>query len=242
MRTIAYGSHRDHVGDLHLPEGDEPHPIVVILHGGFWRDLYDRAYIRPLADDLARRGYAAWNLEFRRMGPPAGEGGYPMTLDDVSAGIDYLDALAGDHQLDIDRVAFLGHSAGGHLALWAAGRANAIVAPAVVFALAGVGDLRLAHEMGLGAGAVELFMGAPPDAMADAYAVASPAERLPTGIAQVLVHGTADENVPIVVARRYYEAARAAGEDIELLEFDTEHMSLVDPGHESWQAVLERLP
>ena len=242
MITIAYGPHRDHVGDLHLPDGDGPHPVVVILHGGFWRDLYDRAYIRPLAEDLTRRGYAAWNLEFRRMGPPTGEGGYPMTLEDVAAGIDYVDALAIDHNLDLDRVALVGHSAGGHLALWAAGRANAIVAPAAVFALAGVADLRLAHEMDLSAGAVELFMGGPPDALPDAYAIASPAERLPTGVRQVLVHGRADANVPVVVARRYCDAAAAAGDDVELLEFDTDHMSLVDPSHESWLAVVERLP
>ena len=242
MITVAYGPHRDNVGDLHLPEGDGPHPVVVIIHGGFWRDLYDRAYIRPVAEDLARRGYAAWNLEFRRMGPPQGEGGFPMTLDDVAAGIDYVEALAVDHDLDVDRVALVGHSAGGHLALWAAGRANPIVAPARVFSLAGVADLRLAHEMGLSAGAVEQFMGAAPDDAAEAYAMASPAERVPTGMSQVLVHGRADENVPIEIARRYREVARDAGDDVELLEFDTEHLSLVDPNHESWQAVIDRLP
>ena len=242
MLTIPYGSHRDQVGDLHLPEGDGPHAVVVIIHGGFWRDVYDRSYIRPLAVDLNARDYAAWNLEFRRMGPPSGEGGYPMTLDDVAAGIDYLDAVAAEHALDLDRLALVGHSAGGHLALWAAGRANAVVNPAVVFSLAGVADLRFAHELGLSDYAVQMFMGAPPDDAPDAYAIASPIERLPTGIRQVLVHGRSDENVPIEIARHYYEAARDAGDDVELLEFDTEHLSLVDPSHGSWAAVVDRLP
>jgi acetyl esterase/lipase len=247
--TIPYGEHPDQVGDLHLPDGDGPHPVVVILHGGFWRHIYDRAYITPLAADLASRGYAAWNLEFRRMAASVaersdsgGSGGFPMTLDDAAAGIDFVDALAAEHDLDVDRVAILGHSAGGHLALWAAGRANPVVVPAVVIAQAAVADLRHAHELGLGAGAVELFMGGPPEELPDAYAIASPAERLPTGIRQVLVHGRADENVPIEVARRYAVGALGAGDDVELLEFDTEHMSLVDPGHESWLAVLDRLP
>lgn len=241
MITVSYGEARDQVGDLHLPAGAGPHPVAVIIHGGFWRDLYDRTYIRPLADDLVARGYAAWNLEFRRMGPPRGEGGYPMTLDDVAAGIDYTEALAAEHPLDLDRIALVGHSAGGHLALWATGRANPIVSPAIVFALAPVADLRLAHAMGLSDGAVEMFMGAAPDAAPDVYAIASPIERVPTGVRQVLVHGRADENVPIEIARRYFEAARDAGDDVELLEFDTEHLSLVDPSHESWLAVVDRL-
>ena len=116
------------------------------------------------------------------MGPPMADGGYPMTLDDVAAGTDASRRLAAEHHLDLDRVALVGHSAGGHLALWAAGRANPLVSPAMVFALAGVADLRLAHEMGLGDGRVELFVGAPPDAAPDTYAIASPAERVPTGV------------------------------------------------------------
>ena len=96
--------------------------------------------------------------------------------------------------------------------------------------------------MGLGAGAVELFMGGAPDDMPDAYAIASPAERLPTGVAQLIIHGRADENVPIEIARSYAAAGTDAGDDVELLEFDTEHLSLVDPRHESWAAVVARLP
>jgi dipeptidyl aminopeptidase/acylaminoacyl peptidase len=175
------------------------------------------------------------------MGPEA-DGGYPATLEDTNAGIDFLDEVAPEYDLDMMRVALVGHSAGGHLSLWAAGRANPVVTPRLAVAQAGVADLRHAHELGLGAGAVALFMGGPPDALADAYAMASPAERLPTGVRQVLIHGRMDENVPIAVARRYAEAARAAGDDVELLEFDTEHMAIVDPGHPAWAAVLERLP
>lgn len=251
MITLAYGRHRSQVGDLHLPDGAAAgaadgavsggFPVVVVLHGGFWRARYGRWIMRSLAKDLAERGYAAWDLEYRRVGPFAG-GGFPNTLDDVAAGIDHLASIAGEYNLDLDRVAYVGHSAGGHLSLWAAGRPDSAVTPRVAIAQAGVADLRMAHAMDLGAGIVDTFMGGSPEKVPERYAVASPIERVPIGVRQVLIHGRADVNVPVEVGRSYYEAAVAAGDDVEFLELDCDHMVLIDHHSSEWQLVLDRLP
>src|SRR5690242_3906962 len=120
MQTFRYGPAASQVGDLYLPKQAVKPPVICLLHGGFWRLPYARDQMVPLAEDLIRRGYAAWNLEYRRLGEPGG--GWPGTLQDVAAGIDYLATLkAQDIDLDLDRVVTVGHSAGGHLALWAAG-------------------------------------------------------------------------------------------------------------------------
>jgi acetyl esterase/lipase len=199
-----------------------------VLHGGFWRARYGKWIMSALCDDLARRGYAAWNVEYRRVGPLA-HGGVPNTLDDVLAAVEFLSDV--DAPLDLSRVSVVGHSAGGHLALWLAG---ATTVPKVFVALAGVADLRLAADLGLGDGIVPRFT-------AGNYALASPIERLPTGARTVLIHGRADVNVPIEVARSYHEAAVAAGEDVEFVERECDHMTLMDPRSEEWQLVLERL-
>jgi dipeptidyl aminopeptidase/acylaminoacyl peptidase len=208
--------------------------VVVVLHGGFWRARYGKWIMAALCDDLVSRGYAAWNLEYRRVGPLAG-GGVPNTLDDVAAGVEFLATVDG---LDLSRVSVVGHSAGGHLALWLAGASSL---PRVFIALAGVADLRVAYELALSDGIVERFVGGTPDEVPAAYKLASPVERVPTGARTVLIHGRADVNVPIEVARSYYAAAVAAGENVELVERDCDHMMLIDPGSEEWQLVLDRL-
>ncbi|NIR35894.1 MAG: alpha/beta hydrolase, partial [Actinobacteria bacterium] len=114
-----YGPLPDQVADLRLPDGPGPHPVAVVLHGGFWRDVWTRDLMDGIAVDLTRRGWATWNIEYRRVGSG---GGFPETLEDVAAAIDHLDGLAGDRSLDVATVVTVGHSAGGHLALWAAAR------------------------------------------------------------------------------------------------------------------------
>lgn len=218
---------------------------MALIHGGFWRERWDRTLMTPLAVDVARRGLAAWNLEYRRVGR---EGGWPATLLDVAAGID---ALAGVPEIDARRVVVVGHSAGGHLALWAAGRhrlpeeapgASPRVVPCGAGSLAGVCDLVAAARDGVGAGAVHDLLGGEPDAVPDRYAVASPRALLPLGVPHLLVHGLRDDAVPSSQSREYAVAARDAGDDVELLEPDADHFDVIDPAHPAWRALAGKLP
>lgn len=226
LRTLSYGALPDQVGDLYLPAGAIL-PVIVLLHGGFWRMPWGRDHIAPVARDLARRGWAVWNLEYRRVG--AG-GGWPQTLEDVTAGIDHLAGLAdAGYGLDLTRVTVVGHSAGGHLALWSAGTRSRVRIAAAV-GLAAVADLAFAHTLDAGNGAVADFMGGAPGAFPERYRDASPAQRLPCGTRQLLLHGTWDEDVPVGISRRYARAAEAAGDAVEYIELgQARHMDFVDP-------------
>src|SRR4051795_6527051 len=140
-----YGPSRQNRCDLYVPrDGDRPHPVVVLIHGGYWRATYGKLVMKPLAADLVRRGYATWNVEYRRIGRRQG-GGYPMTFDDVAAGIDLLAALD-NPRLDLDDVTLIGHSAGGHLALWAAARADSEIRFKRVIAQAPITNLVAAGQ------------------------------------------------------------------------------------------------
>jgi acetyl esterase/lipase len=234
-RTFSYGPSEYQVGDLYLPS-DVPRPAVVcVLHGGFWRIKYGRNYIAPVARDLARRGFAVWNLEYRRMG--AAGGGWPGTLQDVGSGIDYLATLTADGiAIDLDRVTVIGHSAGGHLALWSAQRDESRnngygpkrVKVAAAVGLAAVADLARAYELGCGDGAVNEFLDGSPSTQAERYRTSSPIAMLPLGVKQLLLHGTADDTVPIEISRRYAHAALAAGDNVRLIELmGADHMDFV---------------
>ena len=243
---VRYGPDPEHVANLHRPAGEGPWPSVVVVHGGFWRDRYDRTVTTSLAEDLARRGLLAWNVEYRRVGREGG--GWPGTLADVAAA---ADALVDVGEADAVRVVALGHSAGGQLALWLAGRHRLTpgspggaprLRPRAAVSLAGVVDLVRASEAGLGNGACDAFLGGSAGGVPDRYAVASPAALLPLGVPQLLVHGGRDANVR-GISRAYAELARAAGDDVELVELpEADHFDVVDTGHEAWAAVVERLP
>jgi acetyl esterase/lipase len=231
-----YGSHFHQFGDLLVPDGPGPFPVAVVLHGGFWRERFSLDLMDDHARDLARRGFAAWNVEYRRVGETSG-GGYPVTLEDVAAAID---ALAGfDAPLDLDRVVAIGHSAGGQLGLWAAARAAPAVRLAGVVSQAGVHDLREADRLGLGEGATAELMGGHADERPDAYADASPIERLPLGVPALLVHGEADERVPAAMSSSYAEAARAADDEVELvLRPGDDHFVHLDVSGGAWGDVV----
>jgi len=245
--VVRYGEHPDQVANLHLPaDVTERRPVVALLHGGFWRDRWDRTLMTPLACDIAARGVAAWNVEYRRVGQDGG--GWPGTLHDVAAAIDALATVA---EVDAACVVVVGHSAGGHLALWAAARhrlppgtpgAGPAVTPVGAVAQAGICDLARAALEGLGGGAVEAFMGGPPEQVPDRYAAASASSLLPLRLRQLLVHGTRDEVVPLAQSRRYAELARKAEDPVHLVEVDADHFDVIDPAHEAWTAVLDHLP
>ncbi|MER6027284.1 alpha/beta hydrolase [Streptomyces sp. NPDC001851] len=268
--TSAYGSHPDQVIDFYAPRtaSDAPAPVVVVLHGGAWRARYDRRHITPFADYLARRGFAVANVEYRRGGEPlipgqstGGDGGdatpvagrWPDTFDDVAAALDALPALIRGAlpQADPRRTVLTGHSAGGHLALWAAAR-HVLPAHAPwrtdrpaplrgVVALAPIADFEVAEKLAVCDHASLQLLGGH-DAFAERRPCADPVLLLPTGIATTLVQGRADRDVPQAVAESYADAAAKAGEvvGLTLLE-DVGHFPLIDPAADACAVVAEEI-
>lgn len=243
-----YGAAASQFADLRLPAGRGPHPVVVGLHGGWWRAAHDLGTHAHLAAALCAAGVATWNVEYRRVGEPGG--GWPGTAQDVGAAIDFLREVAPRHGLDLDRVVTVGFSAGGHLALWAAARHRLPaghplrgVAPLRLkgaVSLAGAVDLERCAALGLSQGAVQAFLGEA--AGDDVIASASPTAMLPLGVPQVLIHGTADTSVPAEVSVRHHAAAVARGDacTLRLLQ-DVEHFELIDPLSRAWPEVLRQV-
>jgi acetyl esterase/lipase len=240
--TVSYGGHPDQVADLRRPAGDgPPRPLVVVVHGGFWRAEYDRRHTGPLAAALAELGHPVAQLEYRRTGQPGG--GWPGTLDDVLAGVAALPGLAGPVLGDRLRPGpplLVGHSAGGHLALYAAAAAPAAVAG--VLALAPVADLAEAYRLDLDSGAVAALLGGGPAEHPERYAAADPRRLLPVPTPTVILHGLLDRQVPVALSRSYVAAARAAGSPVRLVEIGgCEHFGLIDPESPAWAEVARAL-
>jgi acetyl esterase/lipase len=245
-----YGPDRSQRADLHLPAGTGPHPVIILIHGGSWNKRYGRVVMRALVGDLVRRGWATWNIEYRRIG---NGGGWPATFEDVAAAIDHLATL--EAPLQFDRVSYLGHSAGGHLALWAAGRPKLPqgapgsidglprIRPERVISQAGVCDL-LSQYRDRSDGAVGALMGGGPDEVPDRYAVANPLANVPLQMPALLVHGVLDATVSVGLSRAYASAAVAAGGSVELVELEGEagrHRAHIDPRSAAWAAVTRWL-
>lgn len=250
METFHYGTAPSQLGDLHLPKASRP-PVICLLHGGFWRLPYARDQYTPIAEDLVSRGYVAWNLEYRRIGEAGG--GWLHTIQDVSDGIDHLATLKAEGaDLDLSSVVTVGHSAGGHLALWAAGpRRLTPEAPAPrVRIMAAVGqapaaDLKRVYELGYSNRVALELIGGPPSQYPERYAAASPRALLPLGVPQLVVHGGEDDTVLVDMGREYVAAARAVGDAAEYVELPgAGHFEHLDPMGAAWAAVtdwLERL-
>jgi acetyl esterase/lipase len=246
-QSHRYGPHRSQQADLYLPLGAGPHPVIVLIHGGSWHRRFGKLVMRGLAGDLLRRGWAVWNIEYRRIGEG---GGWPATFEDVATAIDHLRTLQAP--LDLDSVSFLGHSAGGHLALWAAGRgrlpagapgAEPAIHPRRAIGQAAVCDLAGAYRLWDG-GAVRALMGGPAEEFPERYAVGDPIGLLPLKIPVLLVHGVRDGTVSVRLSRDYAARARELGDNVEVIEIDGEaggHRAHVDPRGQAWTAVTRWL-
>jgi acetyl esterase/lipase len=241
--TVSYGPDADQVADIRLPGGSGPAPLVLLWHGGFWRPQWDRIHTGPLAAGLAGAGFVVANVEYRRAR-------WPVTLHDVAAAADAVPGLVARSlpgRVDPRRIIYTGHSAGGHLALWAALRhrlpasapARLDTAPQVagVLALAPVADLADAYRLDLDGGAVGAFLGGGPDDVPARYAATDPAALGAPSASVVVVHGDGDGRVPVDMSRRY-----AAASGARLIELpDTDHFALIDPQSAAWPQVVDAL-
>ncbi len=244
VQTVKYGSNHNQVADVWRPkrsQGDRP--VVVLVHGGFWRQLYTKRLMNRMARAITELGWVAYNIEYRRVGA-LGTGGWPATFQDVAAAIDALGTLEG---IDLSRIITCGHSAGGHLALWAAGdritrTGDSLpkVRPAMAISLAGVVDLVSAARMGLGGGAVQALMGGEPDEFPERYRLGSPAALLPLRTPQVLIHGLDDDSVPPSLSIEYAGLARQHGDVATYIPLPTAgHMEMINPSGRAFAHVVD---
>lgn len=248
VRRLSYGPAPDQYGDLWLPEGPGPFPVVVNLHGGYWRDRFAMVREDARLKSLVGQGFAGWNIEFRRSNAAEGRPAWPDILWDVAAGIDYLAELSGNHDLDLGRVVFVGYSAGGQLALWAAARAQfepgAVGADPKVLPIGAIGLASVTDMVGLDDGhwgedaVAEFFHGVP------GYAVhrdaCSPLALLPLGIPQLFVHGAQDERVPLAHTLAYEAKARGLGDQVTMLILpNVSHFTFPDTESSVWRFVSD---
>ena len=260
-KRISYGAGPLQFGDLWLPKTPltgGKWPVLVFVHGGWWQAQYDLDYAGFLCDAMRNAGVAVWSLEYRRVGNPGG--GWPGTFEDVAAGMDFVAKLAESYPLDTARVIAAGHSAGGHLAFWLAGRhhipaqsalaklAQPKVALKGVVALAGAVDLRLTIDLGgsfqysSGGPATRELMGGGPKDVPDRYAAGNPAELLPLGVPQVLVQGTEDDQIPAALPERWAAEARKQGDHVDVkIVRGAGHFDVVDPQSKAWAVSREAM-
>ena len=250
----SYGKGPLRFGQLRLPKSSHtaegPIPLVIVIHGGFWLGEFDLEHVTHLCADLAEHGLATWCIEFRRLGNIGG--GFPGTFLDVGAAADHLKEIAGAHRLDLSRVQVLGHSAGGHLGLWLAGRPGLPRESPVlkgdpiriskVVGLAAISDLAMSWREKLCYNVVEHFLGGSPESVPERYREASPSALLPLGVSQVLFHGDQDRLVPLTMSERYADAATQAGDPVSLRVLPgADHFDLIDPRSRVWPRIRAEL-
>jgi acetyl esterase/lipase len=252
---IHYGSGAYQFGDLWIPQTRTPVPLVVFFHGGWWKSEYDLGYAGYLCTALKKEGIATWSVEYRRVGDPGG--GWPGTFQDVAAGFDFVANLAKSYPVDLSRVITMGHSAGGHLAFWVAGRhhidrSSEIYQPQPqvplhgAISLAGAVDLRLTIDLSgyftFAHDKEEVFalMGGRPQDLPDRYSAASPGNLLPFHVPQLLIQGTEDDQIPPELPERWAEMARRLGDTaIVNMVPSADHLDVVDPESRAWGTVRD---
>jgi acetyl esterase/lipase len=244
---IEYGPDPQHFAELRFPDGSGSFPFLFVIHGGFWRSTYDLKHIGSLCTALTSKGIITCNLEYRRIGNAGG--GWPGTFQDVSLATDHvLEIFSSDPRVDVARTAVIGHSAGAHLALWLVARHRTSKTSPIhgnqrhrlggAISLAGVCDLRTAWKQRLGNGVVERLMGGTPNEYPDRFDAGSPIELLPNGSKQVLIHGTADDIVPVSQSEKFVERAEQMGERPTLVKLNgVGHFELIDPESDVWSLI-----
>jgi len=250
-KRIRYGDDPQHFAELRFPDGRGLFPLLFVIHGGFWQSAYDLSHIGHLCAALTSEGITTCNVEYRRIGDSGG--GWPRTFQDVSLATDHiLETISSDPRVDVARTAVIGHSAGAHLALWLVARHRIPKASPIhgnqshrlgsAISLAGVCDLRTAWKQRLGNGVVERLMGGTPDQCPDRFDAGSPIELLPNGSRQVLIHGTADDIVPVSQSEKFVERAEQLGERPTLFKLNgVGHFELIDPGSDAWSIVTRNV-
>lgn len=231
---VEYGDEPSQFADVRLPADEDTRaPLAILIHGGFWRSRYDLSHLGHLALALADNGIATCNLEYRRAGEPGG--GFPGTFDDIRAGMMLALSLAARHPVDPARTVIVGHSAGGHLALWMGAR-HATRLP--VIALAPVSNLYEAARLGLSNGAVSEFLDGTPETHPERYAFACPSHQSEASATLWVIHGTVDEAVPVELATHHADHAREAGQAVHLELLDgVGHFELIDPLSVAWPVI-----
>ncbi|MDP3853975.1 alpha/beta hydrolase [Phenylobacterium sp.] len=242
---IAYGPLDLQFGELWLPTGPGPHPLVVMIHGGCWlADLPGLELMDQACADLKASGVAVWNLEYRRIGHEGG--GYPGTFQDVAAGVNHVRGLARTYPLDLKRVVVAGHSAGGHLALWSSVRGPLRgpdpFIPKGAVSLAGIIDLAAYHATGPdacgGPGTIEALVGAESRGSRDVYADTSPLALLPLALPYAVISGALDPIVPSRFGAAFGAAAKAKGDAMRVLDLEgAGHFELIDPTAPAWVVI-----
>jgi len=253
-RRVAYGEDSSQYGELRVPAGPGPHPVVVLIHGGCFKAAYATARdLAPMGDALKADGIATWNVEYRRLGQPGG--GWPGTYLDVGRAVDHLRALAGPYALDLGRVVVVGHSAGGHLAMWAAARSRLPTGSPLyvtdplpvrgVIDLAGPVDLTAnipGYESLCRDSVITSLLGGTPTAVPERYTHTSAIKLLPLGIPQVLVLGEHEDFVPRPLAETYTRAAAQAGDPVRLVVIPgVGHFEIASPRATTWPRVASAI-
>jgi acetyl esterase/lipase len=240
-RRVPYGPDPNQFFDLRLPALRAPEagfPLVINVHGGFWRARYDLTHAGHLCVALTRRGLVTANLEYRRVGNVGG--GWPGTFADISMAYEFLVEHAKEYNIDARRIVIMGHSAGGQLALWLAAQEPEVIRG--VISLAGVVDLHRAYELHLSQDAVVEFLGGTPREVPERYRAADPMQLSVKGVRQVLVHGSSDEIVPPDFSRAYVAQKNKKKESVQIIEIPgAGHYDLIDPRTDAWKLVEENV-
>ena len=250
---ISYGAMPAQGIDVYLPKTKGPYPVVILIHGGCWmKSTAGREQLRLLGSELANRGMAVWSIGYRRVDEDGGA--YPGIFHDVAKAIDLLPAKAANYNLDTSRVVAVGHSAGAHLALWAASRgqlprASPVYVPdpfrvRTVIGLGGLGDIQRATEVPAVCGPtiIPALIGQPSAARPDVYSDTSPSKMLPNGSRIVMITGADDQVTPPVYAQTYVDEVKAAGGTAELVIVpDAAHFDVVTASTPAWRLVSERI-